>query len=87
MLRTACSETKVQADSNTRCATGTRRQVATSKVGKALYGHRYRHYVDGYYTVNGRHLYVNRGLGFGRGTPMPRLGSEPELALITLRAG
>jgi predicted MPP superfamily phosphohydrolase len=29
---------------------------------------------------------VNRGLGFGRGTPLMRVGSEPEVAIITLRA-
>ena len=38
------------------------RQVATSKIGRTLYPHRYRHYTHGYYTVKGRHLYVNRGL-------------------------
>jgi predicted MPP superfamily phosphohydrolase len=43
-------------------------------------------YVRGLYQVNGNTLYVNRGLGFGRGTPLPRVGSEPEVALITLRA-
>jgi predicted MPP superfamily phosphohydrolase len=39
----------------------------------------------GLYEVNGNALYVNRGLGFGRGTRLPRLNSEPEVALITLR--
>src|SRR3954471_20913401 len=42
------------------------RQVATSALGKRLYPHRYRHYVHGYYTVEGRHLYVNRGLSYGQ---------------------
>ena len=27
---------------------------------------RYRHYTHGYYSVNGRHLYVNRGLSYGQ---------------------
>ena len=31
-------------------------------------------------------LYVNRGLGFGRGTRLPRVRSEPEVSLFTLRA-
>lgn len=42
------------------------RQVATSRLGKKLYPHRYRHYTHGYYAVNGRHLYVNRGLAYGQ---------------------
>jgi uncharacterized protein len=43
-------------------------------------------YVRGRYDVGGNFLYVNRGLGFGRGSPLMRLGSEPEVALITLRS-
>jgi hypothetical protein len=39
----------------------------------------------GHYRVRGNQLYVNRGLGFGRGTRLPRLNSEPELTLLTLR--
>jgi uncharacterized protein len=42
------------------------RQVGTSRMGKRLYGHRFRHYVHGYYSVSGRHLYVNRGLSYGQ---------------------
>jgi hypothetical protein len=42
------------------------RQVATSKFGRTFYPHRYRHYTHGYYSVNGRHLYVNRGLSYGQ---------------------
>jgi predicted MPP superfamily phosphohydrolase len=42
------------------------RQVATSKFGKRFYPHRYRHYTHGYYSVHGRHLYVNRGLSYGQ---------------------
>jgi len=42
------------------------RQVATSKFGQAFYPHRYRHYTHGYYCVEGRHLYVNRGLSYGQ---------------------
>jgi len=42
------------------------RQVATSKFGRRFYPHRYRHFTHGYYSVNGRHLYVNRGLSYGQ---------------------
>lgn len=42
------------------------RQVATSKFGRRFYPHRYRHFTHGYYGVNGRHLYVNRGLSYGQ---------------------
>jgi hypothetical protein len=42
------------------------RQVATSALGRRLYPHRYRHFTHGYYAVNGRHLYVNRGLSYGQ---------------------
>ena len=43
-------------------------------------------YVRGLYRVNGNQLYVNRGLGFGDGTPMARVGSDPEVSIFTLRA-
>lgn len=42
------------------------RQVATSRIGKALYPKRFRHYTRGYYCVEGRHLYVNKGLSYGQ---------------------
>ena len=42
------------------------RQVATSRFGKRFYPHRYRHYVHGHYHIEGRHLYVNRGLSYGQ---------------------
>ena len=42
------------------------RQVATSRVGQLLYPKRFRHYTHGYYAVDGRHLYVNRGLSYGQ---------------------
>jgi predicted MPP superfamily phosphohydrolase len=41
-------------------------------------------FVRGLYEVRGNLLYVNRGLGFGRGSPAVRLGSPPEVALFTL---
>jgi hypothetical protein len=42
------------------------RQIATSAIGKRLYPKKYRHFTHGYYSVNGRHLYVNRGLSYGQ---------------------
>jgi len=42
------------------------RQVATSRFGRKFYPHKYRHYTHGYYTVQGRHLYVNKGLSYGQ---------------------
>lgn len=42
------------------------RQIATSAFGQALYPHRFRHFTHGYYSINGRHLYVNRGLSYGQ---------------------
>jgi predicted MPP superfamily phosphohydrolase len=42
------------------------RQVATSRLGQRLYPHRYRHYTHGNYSIEGRHLYVNRGLSYGK---------------------
>ncbi|HEY8665627.1 MAG TPA: metallophosphoesterase, partial [Tepidisphaeraceae bacterium] len=42
------------------------RQVATSRFGQTFYPKRYRHYTHGHYAVQGRHLYVNRGLSYGQ---------------------
>ena len=42
------------------------RQVATSAIGRRLYPKRYRHFTHGYYSLEGRHLYVNRGLSYGQ---------------------
>jgi predicted MPP superfamily phosphohydrolase len=36
------------------------------RTGKRLYPKRYRHYTHGHYVVEGRHLYVNRGLSYGQ---------------------
>jgi predicted MPP superfamily phosphohydrolase len=59
------------------------RAVATSAIGKRLYPKRYRHYTHGHYTVEGRHLYVNRGLSYGR----RRLEwCRPEITVFRLEA-
>ncbi len=42
------------------------RQVATSAVGRRFYPKRFRHFTHGHYAVEGRHLYVNRGLSYGQ---------------------
>ena len=42
------------------------RQIGTSKISRTLYPKLYRHYTHGYYAVQGRHLYVNRGLSYGQ---------------------
>ncbi|WP_394844635.1 metallophosphoesterase [Pendulispora brunnea] len=44
-------------------------------------------YLRGLYKVRGNWLYVSRGLGFGRGSLVPRVASEPEVAFFELRAG
>jgi predicted MPP superfamily phosphohydrolase len=42
------------------------RQVGGGRLGRTLYPERYRHYTHGLYTINGRYLYVNRGLSYGQ---------------------
>ncbi|WP_394834130.1 metallophosphoesterase [Pendulispora rubella] len=42
-------------------------------------------YLRGLYEVRGNWLYVSRGLGFGRGSLVPRVASEPEVAFFELR--
>lgn len=39
----------------------------------------------GAYAVRGNRLYVNRGLGWGSGTRLPRFHADPEVTLFTLR--
>jgi predicted MPP superfamily phosphohydrolase len=42
------------------------RQVGTSKFARRFHPKLFRHYTHGYYSVEGRHLYVNRGLSYGQ---------------------
>jgi uncharacterized protein len=42
-------------------------------------------YERGMHQVNGNHLYVNRGLGYGIGGAALRIGSRPEVSYFTLR--
>jgi predicted MPP superfamily phosphohydrolase len=62
-------------------------QLYMGRLTDAVFARAGQPYVRGRYVVGGNTLYVNRGLGFGRGGPLPRVGSEPEVALLTLRAG
>lgn len=54
-------------------------------VTKGVYTTAGQPWYRGGYRVRGNQLYVNRGLGFGRGTQLPRLASEPEVTVFTLR--
>lgn len=42
-------------------------------------------YLRGHHRVRENHLYVNRGLGYGRGGLLPRLDADPEVAFFELR--
>lgn len=59
------------------------RQIVTNKLGRALYPHRFRHYTHGYYSVGGRHLYVNRGLSYGQRV---REWCRPEISVFKLES-
>ena len=60
-------------------------QIHVGGITEALFKRLGQPYLRGHYEVNGNQLYVNRGLGFGRGGRHPRVDSEPELALFVLR--
>jgi predicted MPP superfamily phosphohydrolase len=61
-------------------------QLHVPKLTQGIFAKAGMPYVRGLYNVRGNQLYVNRGLGFGKGTGLPRLNSDPELSLVTLRA-
>jgi predicted MPP superfamily phosphohydrolase len=60
-------------------------QIHVAGITEAFFRRFGQPYLRGHYQVNGNQLYVNRGLGFGRGGRHPRVDSEPELALFVLR--
>lgn len=62
-------------------------QIWVEGLTNGLFARAGQPYVRGLYEVGGNSLYVSRGLGFGRGSPLVRVGSEPEVTLLTLRAG
>jgi predicted MPP superfamily phosphohydrolase len=57
------------------------RQLATTAVGRRFNGHRRRAYTHGYYSVHGRHLYVNRGLSYGQ---RAQAWCRPEITVFRL---
>ena len=62
-------------------------QVYVRGVTERLYSAANSPYLRGRYDLRGNVLYVNRGLGFGRGSWKQRVGSDPELSIFTLRRG
>ncbi len=61
-------------------------QLFIPKVTEGFFRRVGQPYVRGLHQVRGNQLYVNRGLGYGRGSPLVRVGSEPEVTVLTLRA-
>ncbi len=59
------------------------RQMAQGPVGKRLFPGSYRRFTHGLYTINGRHLYVNRGLSYGQ---RHQHWCRPEITVFDLRA-
>lgn len=60
------------------------RQLATSRLGRRFNAHRHRHYTHGYYEVEGRHLYVNRGISYGQRV---QYWCRPEVTVFKLAIG
>jgi predicted MPP superfamily phosphohydrolase len=57
------------------------RQLATTTLGRRFNAHRRREFTHGYYCVEGRHLYVNRGLSYGQ---RARNWCRPEVTVFRL---
>ena len=57
------------------------RQVAQGRLGQRLYPARFRHFTHGLYAVNGRYLYVNRGLSYGQ---RAQSWCRPEVTVFTM---
>ena len=60
-------------------------QIFVAGVTDAFFSRAGQHYLRGHYRNQGNQLYVSRGLGFGKGSTLPRMNADPEVALITLR--
>jgi uncharacterized protein len=60
-------------------------QIVLPKITDALCRRVGQPYIRGLYQVRGNQLYVNRGLGFGLGGTLPRIGASPEVAFFTLK--
>ena len=59
------------------------RQLASSTFGRTFYPKKFRLYPRGYYEVDGRHLYVNRGLSYGQ---RKKEWCRPEITVFKLEA-
>jgi len=60
-------------------------QIFVAGITDSLFARAGQHYLRGHFEKNGNQLYVSRGLGFGKGSNLPRMNSDPEVALVTLR--
>lgn len=60
------------------------RQLAASKIGKKFVPHLKRKFTHGYYSVEGRHLYVNRGLAYGQ---REKRWCRPEITVFKTEKG
>jgi hypothetical protein len=60
-------------------------QVYVAGMTEAVFARAKQPYLRGRYAVGTNQVYVNRGLGFGRGGPYVRVNAEPEVSIITLR--
>lgn len=59
------------------------RQLAKGRIGQRLYPGKYRTFTHGLYAVNGRFLYVNRGLSYGQ---RAQNWCRPEVTVFTMEA-
>jgi predicted MPP superfamily phosphohydrolase len=60
-------------------------QMDFGAVTRTLFGGAGNPWYRGAYAVRGNQLYVNRGLGWGAGTRLPRYNADPEVTVFTLR--
>lgn len=60
-------------------------QIFVEGITDNLFARVGQRYIRGHYRNNGNQLYVSRGLGFGKGSNLPRVNSDPEVAVVTLR--
>ena len=60
-------------------------QIFVQGITDNLFARAGQPYLRGHYRNNGNQLYVSRGLGFGKGSNLPRLNSDPEVAIVTVR--
>ncbi|MCC7110072.1 MAG: metallophosphoesterase [Deltaproteobacteria bacterium] len=79
---------KLPADAGLVCLSGHTHggQIWLGSVTEGLFARAGQPYVRGHYRVGNNSVYVSRGLGLGRGSPLLRVGADPEVTLLTLRA-